>query len=175
MQEIGDGKMIRKFKNMIPEVHKNTFIADNAEIIGNVSIEEDVSIWFGTVLRGDANFIHIGRGSNIQDNCTVHVDIGDAGVEVGEGVTVGHNVILHGCKVKNNSLIGMGSIILNGAEIGEETIVGAGSLITSNKKIPSGVLCMGSPAKVIRELTDEEKASLRSAAKSYVKESQFYK
>lgn len=171
----GEGKMIQKFREFKPEIDNNCFIAGNADIIGRVKIEEDASIWFGTVLRGDVNSIHIERGANIQDNCTIHVDPGDNYVEIGEYVTVGHNVILHGCKVGSYSLIGMGSIILDGAIIGEETMVGAGSLITSNKVIPSGVLCLGSPAKVVRELTDDEKQWLRESAEGYIRLSKEYK
>lgn len=167
--------MIGKFKDINPEIHESCFIADSADVIGKVKIDEDASIWFGAVLRGDANSIHIGRGSNIQDNCTVHANQDGDPTEVGEHVTVGHNVILHGCKVGDYSLIGMGAIILDNAEIGKETIVGAGSLVTQNKKIPSGVLCMGSPAKVIRELTDEEKAHLRESSRYYIEEAKAYK
>ncbi|MHC1721539.1 MAG: gamma carbonic anhydrase family protein [Clostridiaceae bacterium] len=167
--------MIQKFKNYKPQIDANCFIAGNADIVGRVKIEADASIWFGAVLRGDVNNILIGKGSNIQDNCTVHADYGGKNVEVGEYVTVGHNAILHGCKVGSYSLVGMGSIILEGAIIGEETMVGAGSLVTSYKEIPSGVLCMGSPAKVIRELTDEEKKSLRETAEGYINLAQEYK
>ncbi|MBC2579485.1 gamma carbonic anhydrase family protein [Clostridium sp. DJ247] len=167
--------MIHKYKDKVPDIHESCFIADSADVIGNVTIEEDATIWFGAVLRGDINSIHIGKKSNIQDNCTVHVDTSGMAVFVGEQVTVGHNVILHGCKIGDRSLIGMGSIILNGAEIGEQTIIGAGSVVTQNKKIPSGVLCLGSPAKVIRELTEEEKESIIKSAKYYVEEGKAYR
>jgi carbonic anhydrase/acetyltransferase-like protein (isoleucine patch superfamily) len=160
--------MIQKFKKFKPEIHENSFIAGNADIIGRVKIEEEANIWFGVVLRGDLNKIHIGRGSNIQDNSTVHVDADGPGTMVGEYVTVGHNSVLHGCTIGNHSLVGMGAIVLEGAVVGEETIIGAGSLVTSNKVIPSGVLCMGSPAKVIRELTEEEKKGLRKNAQEYI-------
>lgn len=167
--------MIQKFKKFKPEIHENCFIAGNADIIGKVMIEEEANIWFGVVLRGDLNKIHIGKGSNIQDNCTVHVDTDGTGTEVGEFVTVGHNSVLHGCRIGDRSLIGMGSIILEGAVIGEDTIIGAGSLVTSNKIIPPGVLCMGSPAKVIRELTAGEKQSLRKNADEYIELANEYK
>lgn len=165
--------MITKFKEYNPDIHSSCFIADNACIIGKVKMCEDASIWFGAVLRGDANSIYVGRESNIQDNCTVHVDA-DSPVHIGEDITIGHNAIIHGCTIGDCTLIGMGSIIMNGAVIGSETIVGAGSLITENKNIPSGVLCMGSPARVIRKLTDEEKRNLKHTAESYVKESKDY-
>ncbi|CAB1239534.1 gamma carbonic anhydrase family protein [Clostridium sp. MT-14] len=167
--------MIRKFKNYMPEIGKNCFIADNAEIIGKVKIYEDANIWFGAVLRGDVNYIYVGKGSNVQDNCTFHTSEGMNPIEIGEYVTVGHNAIIHGGKVGKYSLIGMGSIILDNAEIGEYTIIGAGSLVTKNKKIPSGVMCMGSPAKVVRELTEEEKEFLRNSAKGYIIEAENYK
>lgn len=166
--------MIRNYKDNAPMIHESCFVAESADIIGRVTLEEDCSIWFGAVLRGDCNSIHIGKGSNIQDNCTVHVGHTES-VEIGEYVTVGHNAIIHGCKIGSNTLIGMGATILNNAEIGEETIIGAGSLVTSNKKIPSGVLCMGSPAKVVRELTEEERRHIRESAKFYLDEIKEYK
>ena len=166
--------MIRKYKDNVPMIHESCFVAESADIIGRVTLEENCSIWFGAVLRGDCNSIHIGKGSNIQDNCTVHVGHKEV-VEIGEYVTVGHNAIIHGCKIGSHTLIGMGAIILNNAEIGEGTIIGAGSLVTSNKKIPSGVLCIGSPAKVIRELTEEERTYIRESAKFYLQEIKEYK
>lgn len=166
--------MIRNYKDNIPVIHESCFVAESADIIGRVSLEENCSIWFGAVIRGDCNSIHIGKGSNIQDNCTVHVGHKEA-VKIGEYVTVGHNAIIHGCKIGSNTLIGMGAVILNNAEIGEGTIIGAGSLVTENKKIPSGVLCMGSPAKVIRELTEEEKRRIKESAKFYLEEMKEYK
>ena len=159
--------MVHQFDGKVPKVHKHSFIAASADVIGNVSIGEYSNIWFGAVLRGDMDYISIGEYSNIQDNCTVHNDE-DFPVYIGDYVTIGHNAIIHGCSILSYSLIGMGSTILNGAEIGEYTIIGAGSLVTQGKKIPSGVLCMGVPAKVIRELTIEEKESLKKSAKHYV-------
>lgn len=166
--------MIYSFENQTPRIHKNTFIAESADVIGNVTIGEDVNVWFGTVIRGDVHSITIGKGTNIQDNSTVHVTTDKASTTVGEYVTVGHNVILHGCTVGNYTLVGMGSIILDDAEIGEYSIVGAGSLVTKNTKIPSGVLCVGSPAKVVRQLTDEEKESLKESAEHYITLSKKY-
>lgn len=167
--------MIYKFNGKEPIVHNNSFVAKSADLIGDITLEENSSVWFGAVLRGDTNKIYIGKCSNIQDNCVLHVDQGAGSIYIGNNVTVGHGAILHGCKVNNNSLIGMGAIILNGAEIGENTIIGAGSLVTSNKKIPSGVLCMGSPAKVIRELTKEELGSINQAAEEYIHLSKGFK
>ncbi len=165
--------MVIKYLNKEPFIEENVFCAENATLIGEIVIEKDASIWFNSVLRADNELIKIGEGSNIQDNCTIHVDEGFS-VIVGKGVTVGHNVILHGCKVGDNSIIGMGSILLDGAEIGENTIIGAGSLVTSGKKIPSGVLCLGSPAKVIRELTEEEVQSIRNSSNHYIDKSKKY-
>ena len=165
--------MIHQFDGQIPNVHKDSFIASSADIIGNVRIGEHSNIWFGAVLRGDTDCISIGAYTNIQDNSTVHIDE-NFPVNIGDYVTVGHNSILHGCKISNNTLIGMGSTVLNGAEIGEYTIIGAGSLVTQGKKIPAGVLCMGVPAKVIRELTIEEKESIKESAKHYVELSEKY-
>lgn len=165
--------MIHQFNGQIPNVHKNSFIASSADVIGNVTLGEYSNIWFGAVLRGDLNSLSIGAYSNVQDNSTVHNDE-DFPVTIGDYVTIGHNSILHGCKISSNTLIGMGSTILNGAEIGEYTIIGAGSLVTQGKKIPSGVLCIGVPAKVIRELTIEEKESLRKSAEHYVELSMKY-
>ncbi|MFL0197546.1 gamma carbonic anhydrase family protein [Clostridium sp. WILCCON 0269] len=167
--------MIIKFKYYSPELDRSCFIADNAQIIGKVKLCEDANIWFGAVLRGDLNHIYVGKGSNVQDNCTIHTSKDDNPTEIGEYVTIGHNSIIHGGKIGDYSLIGMGSIILDNAEIGSETIIGAGSLVTKNKKIPSGVLCMGSPAKVIRELTSEEKKFLRQSAEEYIRQAKSYK
>lgn len=165
--------MLHQFDGQIPSVNKNSFIAFSADLIGKVFIGQFSNIWFGAVLRGDMDYISIGAYSNVQDNCTVHTD-DDFAVNIGDYVTIGHNCVIHGCKISSNSLIGMGSTILNGAEIGEYTIIGAGSLVTQGKKIPSGVLCMGVPAKVIRELTMEEKKNLKESAQHYVELSMQY-
>ncbi len=165
--------MIHEFEGQIPNVHKNSFIASSADLIGNVFVGEYSSIWFGAVLRGDMDFLSIGHHTNVQDNSTLHNDE-NFPVIIGDYVTIGHNCIIHGCKISSNTLIGMGSTILNGAEIGEATIIGAGSLVTQGKKIPGGVLCMGVPAKVIRELTIEEKESIKGSAEHYVELSMKY-
>lgn len=167
--------MIYNFKNYEPKIHESVFVAKSADVVGNVSIEKDCSIWFGVVIRGDMNKIAIGEGTNIQDNSILHISKEESPLEIGNFVTIGHGAILHGCKIGNNSLIGMGSTILDNAEIGEFTIVGAGSLITKNKKIPNGVLCMGRPAKVIRNLTEKERESIKLNAQEYVSISKEYK
>lgn len=166
--------MFLEFRDKKPVVNSESFIAENVVLVGDVTIEKDVNIWYGTVLRGDINCIKVGEGSNIQENSTVHVEERYAAI-IGKNVTIGHNCVIHGCTIGNNSLIGMGSIILNGAEIGESTLIGAGSMVTGGKKIPSGVLCMGSPAKVVRELTEEEILSLKQSAENYINLSKEYK
>ncbi len=148
--------MIVKYRGYIPQIHENTFIAHSADIVGDVVIEEGVTVWFGTVIRGDCTKITVGKGSNVQDNSVLHSTLYAEELIIGENVTVGHGAILHSCKINNNCIIGMGSIILDGAEIGENTIIGAGSLVSMHKKIPSGVLCLGSPARVVRQLSEEE-------------------
>ncbi len=158
--------MIHKFGEYAPIIHDSCLITDSAEVIGEVFIEEKVSVWFNAVIRADDNKIFIGKGSNIQDNCTLHTGVMDD-IYIGENVTVGHGAIVHGCKINNNCIIGMGAIILDGAEIGENTIIGAGSVVTSNKVIPSGVLCIGSPAKVVRELTEDDLMMNEKSAEHY--------
>ncbi len=159
--------MIKAVKGKAPIIDDTCFIAENATVVGDVTIGENTNIWYSVAIRSDMDITTIGKNTNIQENSTVHNDFGISTI-IGDNVTVGHNCIIHGCSVGNNVLVGMGSIILNGAEIGENTIIGAGSLVTQNKKIPSGVLCMGSPAKVIRELTEEEIGSIKSSSEHYV-------
>jgi carbonic anhydrase/acetyltransferase-like protein (isoleucine patch superfamily) len=144
----------------------NYYIADTAVVIGKVRLLKSTSVWFGAVLRGDNDWIEIGEGSNIQDNSTCHVDPGFP-LKVGRNVTVGHNVILHGCTVEDEALIGMGSILMNGAKIGRCSVVGAGSVITEGKQFPEYSLIIGSPARVIRTLTPEQATAMGRAAKSY--------
>lgn len=162
------------YRNHNPKVDASVFIAENAVIIGQVTVEADANIWFGTVIRGDINSIHIGKETNIQDNSTIHVGYKEPTV-IGNQVTVGHNCIIHGCTIGHNSLIGMGSTILNGAKIGRNSIVGANSLVTMHKVFPDGVLIMGSPAKVIRDLSGEEIMGLGKSATNYVALAKEYK
>ncbi len=161
--------MLHKYKDKFPEVNKKTFIAPTADLIGEVKVAEGASVWYGAVVRADDMPVVIGKGTNIQDNCVIHITPPDRGVEIGEYVTVGHGAIIHGCSIGSNCLIGMGSIVLDGAEIGENTMIGAGSLVTENKKIPPGVLCFGSPVKIIRSLTEEEINFIRKNAEYYIK------
>lgn len=147
---------------------KNIFIAKSADVLGKVRIGDYSSIWYQAVLRGDMDSITIGERSNVQDGSVVHVAPGGCCVKIGDGVTIGHNCTIHGCTIENNVLVGMGSTVLNGAVIGENTIIGAGSLVTQNKVIPPNSLVMGSPAKVIRPLTDAEIESIRANAREYM-------
>lgn len=165
--------MIMDFEGVNPIINKNTYISESVDIVGEVKVEENANIWFGARLRGDVNEIVIGENTNVQENSVIHVDITSSCI-IGKNVTIGHGAIIHGCNIGDYSLIGMGSIILNDAEIGEFTMVGAGSLVTS-KKFPPGVLLLGSPAKVVRELTDKEKESLKDSAKNYVETSKKHK
>ena len=150
------------------------FVADSASIIGSVRLKDKASIWFNCVLRGDNDRLVIGERSNIQDGSVLHTDPGIQLI-IGDGVTVGHKVMLHGCEIGNNSLIGIGSTVLNGAKIGKNSLVGAHALITENKVFPDGSLILGAPASVVRELTDEEIALIRRSADVYVDNAERFK
>ena len=167
--------MIHKFKNYTPEIGKDTWVAPSADVIGEVTCGDDCSIWFGSVVRGDVHYIKIGNRVNIQDLSMVHVthykkdDRSDGNPTIiGDDVTIGHRVMLHGCTIENACLIGMSATILDGAVIGKESIVGAGALVTKNKVFPPRSLIMGSPAKVVRELNDDEVKELYASASRYV-------
>ena len=144
------------------------YIAESAVIKGDVKIGDDSSVWHTAVIRGDLAPVEIGRGSNIQEMCVLHVDT-DYGVKIGDGVTIGHGAVIHGCTIGDNTLVGMGAIILNGAEIGSNCIIGAGALVTGGTQIPDGSMALGSPAKVKRELTEDEKKSNAANAAEYIK------
>jgi len=167
--------MIHTFKNISPSIGKNTWVAPSADVIGEVACGEDCSIWFGCVIRGDVNYIKIGARTNIQDLSMIHVthykkeDKSDGSPTIiGNDVTVGHRVMLHGCTIEDACLIGMSATILDDAVISKESIVGAGALVTKGKVFPPRSLIIGSPAKVVRELTDDEVAELYASAKRYV-------
>ena len=157
-----------------PAVASSAWVAESAEVIGNVTLGEDSSVWFGVVIRGDTSTIQVGKGSNVQDNSVLHADHGMPLV-IGEGVTVGHQVMLHGCTVGNNTLIGIGAIVLNGATIGNNCLVGAGALVTEGKTFPDGSMIIGSPAKAVRILTPEQIEGLKMSAKHYVDNASRYK
>ncbi|GAA0688535.1 MULTISPECIES: gamma carbonic anhydrase family protein [Clostridium] len=167
--------MIYEFDHKVPVIPTSAFVAKSADVIGDVTLGENVNIWFGAVLRSDGMPIEIGYNTNVQDNCVIHITDRDFPVEIGNNVTIGHGAIIHACKIGNYSLIGMGAIILDGAEIGDYTLIGAGAVVTPGKKIPSGVLCVGSPARVIRELSEEEKRDLEKSADNYIKLAKKYK
>jgi carbonic anhydrase/acetyltransferase-like protein (isoleucine patch superfamily) len=152
----------------------NYFIAETAMVIGKVRLLGSASVWFGAVLRGDNEWIEIGENSNVQDNSTCHTDIGFP-LTIGKNCTVGHNVILHGCTIEDDALVGMGSIVMNGARIGRGSIVGAGSVITEGKQFAEHSLIIGSPARVIRNLEPAQVAAMGSAAKFYVANGARYK
>ena len=157
-----------------PKISEKAFVAKNATVIGDVTIEDDAHIWFGAAVRGDMDSIYIGKGSNVQDNAVVHVDKGFP-VRIGENVTIGHGAIVHGCTVGDNVLVGMGAIILNGAKIGDNCIIGAGATVTQNKEIPANSLLVGCPAKVIREVDGQGAESTRQNALRYIEEGKEYK
>ena len=150
-----------------PRISDSAWVADSAQVMGNVELADDVSIWFGVVIRGDTETIRIGRRTNIQDMSVLHADIGMP-LTLGEDVTVGHQVMLHGCTIGDGSLIGIGAVVLNGAKIGKNCLVGAGSLVTEGKEFPDGSMILGSPAKVVRQLTPEQLQGLRLGAQFYV-------
>ena len=159
--------MIYELNGKKPECHGDHWIAESADVIGNVILGDQVSIWFNAVLRGDNDPITIGRASNVQDGSVLHTDIGSP-LTIEEGVTVGHKVMLHGCFIGKNSLIGINSVVLNGARVGKNCLVGANSLIPEGKDIPDGSLVMGSPAKVIRQLDERAIDGLRISSQNYI-------
>ncbi|MEO0367514.1 MAG: gamma carbonic anhydrase family protein [Pseudomonadota bacterium] len=162
-----------KLNDVSPSVSTGSYIAPSADVIGNVHLEENASVWFNCVLRGDNDRITVGKNSNVQDGAILHVDPGFP-LQIGENVTVGHKVMLHGCTIGNNTLIGMNAIILNGAKIGENCIIGAGALVTENMEIPDGSMALGSPAKVVKEVGDGVKKMLLKGAEHYVEKSAVY-
>ena len=150
-----------------PQVDSTAWIADSAQVMGHVTLGPDASVWFGCVLRGDTESMTIGEGSNIQDLTVMHADHG-LPLTIGKHVTVGHKVMLHGCTIGDESLIGIGAIVLNGARIGKNCLVGAGSLVTEGKEFPDGSMIMGTPAKLVRQLTPEQIEGLRQSAQHYI-------
>ncbi|MBW4708938.1 gamma carbonic anhydrase family protein [Roseobacter sp. YSTF-M11] len=157
-----------------PELHADTWVAPGANLIGKVVLEEGASVWFGTTIRADHEEIRVGRGSNVQENCVFHIDAGYP-LTIGQDCTIGHKVMLHGCTIGNNSLIGMGATVLNGAKIGNNCLVGAGALITEGKEIPDGSLVMGVPGKVVRELDEKAIAGLAASAAHYRDNMRFFR
>lgn len=167
--------MLRTFQGVMPRVADSAFIDETAAIIGDVVIGDDSSVWFHTVVRGDVHVIRIGDRTNIQDLSMLHVSHDTYSLEIGNDVTVGHHVVLHGCTVSDRVLIGMGAIIMDGVVIGEDCVVGAGALVTARTIVPPKSLILGSPAKVTRTVTDEELAWIRESAQNYVSYARRYR
>lgn len=157
-----------------PEIDASSFVADTATVIGKVSLHANTSVWFGATLRGDNERITIGENSNVQEGTVMHTDMGYP-LTVGKNVTIGHQAMLHGCTIGDGALIGIQAVILNGARIGKGCLVGAGALVTEGKEFPDNSLIIGSPAKAVRTLTDEDTARLLASADSYVKRGQLFK
>jgi len=158
---------VYELDGVAPTVPASAWVADSAQVLGGVTLGEDASVWFGAVIRGDTEHIHIGDGTNIQDHSVLHADLGQP-LTVGRNVTVGHRVMLHGCTIGDESLIGIGAIVLNGAKIGRNCLVGAGALVTEGKEFADGSMIIGSPARAVRELTPEQIEGLRQSARHYV-------
>jgi len=160
--------MLMAYKGIRPVIHETVFIVDSAIVIGDVEIGEHSSIWFNAVVRGDVNYIRIGSRTNVQDNSSLHVTNGTHPLIIGSEVTIGHNVTLHGCTVKDRCLIGMGAILLDGSVIGEDSIIGAGTLVKEGMVVPPRSLVVGLPGRVARELTAEEVARIKKSAANYI-------
>lgn len=154
-----------------PQISESAWVADSAQVMGDVVLGDAASVWFGSVVRGDTARLSIGARTNIQDHCVLHADVGIP-LSLGEGVTVGHSVVLHGCTVGDESLIGIGAVVLNGARIGRHCLVGAGALVTEGKEFPDGSMILGSPARLVRTLTPEQIQGLKDSAAHYVENAQ---
>jgi len=161
--------MIRTFQGIRPTIPSTCFIEETGIVIGDVVMGEDCSVWFHAVIRGDVHYIRIGHRTNVQDLCMLHVTHDTHPLIIGDDVTIGHSVVLHGCTIKDRVLIGMGAIIMDGAQVGEDSVVGAGSLVTEGMMVPPKSLVLGSPAKVKRPVTDKELAWIKESAENYVK------
>ena len=166
--------MIYEFENNTPTLDKDSWVASNAVLIGRVILKKDANVWFNVVLRGDIETITIGEGSNVQDGSIFHTDPG-CPITLGKNVTVGHMVMLHGCEIADDCLIGIGSTILNKTKIGKNCIIGANALVTENKVIPERSLVLGSPGKIVRQVTDEEIEHIKENARDYVENFKKYK
>ena len=165
---------VYELDGVAPQVDASAWIADSAEVMGNVSLGADASVWFGCVLRGDTERMSVGEGSNIQDLSVLHADLGMP-LTIGRHVTVGHKVMLHGCTIGDESLIGIGAVVLNGAQIGKNCLVGAGALVTEGKQFPDGSMIVGAPARVVRQLTPEQIEGLRHSAQHYIDNARRFK
>ena len=160
--------------NIAPTLHATAWVAESAHVMGSVVLGQDTSVWFGVIIRGDNEPITVGRGTNIQENSVLHTDVGNPLV-LGENVTIGHQVTLHGCTVGDGSLIGIGAVVLNGAVIGKSCLVGAGALVTEGKQFPDGCMIIGSPAKAVQQLSPEQIEGLQQSARTYISNAQRFK
>lgn len=165
---------IYKLGDHAPTIHESVFVADTATIVGKVTLEENASVWFGAAIRGDNEPITVGIGSNVQEGAVLHTDPGRP-LTIGRNVTVGHQAMLHGCTIGDGSLVGIQAVILNGAVIGPNCLVGAGSIVTENKTFPERSLILGAPARVVRQLTDDEVAALEHSAENYAQRRDLFK
>lgn len=166
--------MIESFLGCAPRLGRDVYVSPTAAVVGDVTLGAGASVWFGASLRGDVHWIEVGSGSNVQDNATVHVSRGTHPCRIGRGVTVGHNAVVHGCTVEDDVLVGMGAVVLDGAVLGAGSLVGAGALVTMNTVVPPRSLVVGSPARVVRALTDDEVARNVANAVHYVRMSRMY-
>lgn len=160
--------MIHAYRGIVPTIHPSAFVADSADVIGDVELAEDVGIWFNVVIRGDVNHVRIGRGANVQDGTVIHVGSQGQSTILEEYVTVGHGARLHGCLIASHCLVGIGAIVLDGAVLEEECLVAAGSVVTPGARIPRGSLLMGAPARVARRVTDADLELIRGTALNYI-------
>ena len=165
---------IYQLDDLTPAIHETAWVADSAQVLGNVQLAQDSSVWFGVVIRGDMDAISVGRGTNIQDNSVLHADHG-VPLTIGDNVSVGHQVMLHGCTIGDGSLIGIQAVILNGAKIGKNCLVGAGSLITEGKEFADNSMIFGSPAKAVRQLSAEQIEGLKMISDHYIENARRYK
>ena len=165
---------IYQLDDLQPSIHASAWVADSAQVMGDVTLAEGSSVWFGVVARGDTASISIGKGSNIQDGSVLHADE-SMPLVIGENVTVGHQVMLHGCTIGDGSLIGIQAVVLNGAKIGKNCLVGAGALVTEGKEFPDGCMILGSPAKAVKQLTDAQIEGLKMSAQHYMDNARRYK
>jgi carbonic anhydrase/acetyltransferase-like protein (isoleucine patch superfamily) len=160
--------VIHPYRSAVPSVHRSVWVAESAQVIGDVELAEDASVWFCSVLRGDVNFIRVGRGTNVQDGTIIHVNRLGTPTILGEYVTVGHAARLHGCTIASHCLVGIGAIVLDGVEIGEECVIAAGALVAPGTKVPPRSLVMGAPAKVKREVTADDLDLIHRSAQGYI-------
>ena len=160
--------MIKQFGSNNPQLGRDVYISESAAVIGDVTLDDEVNIWFGAVLRGDMHYIRVGSRSNIQDNAVVHVTTAVSPTTIGNNVTVGHGAIIHGCTIEDNCMIGMGSVVMDDPVVGEGSLIGAGALVPPNMKIPPKSLVVGMPGKIVREVSDEEFQMIIDRPQEYI-------